>query len=187
MTTTTTRRTTKIIIIISNNYDDDDGNNNNNNNNNNKNKNKKNKKMKNNNNNNNITTATTITMTITIFIVLKDANRDFHNLLTAPRTVSYTHAQVARAQSRAAHKAFITYNMPCATWYKGTYQPINRWLSTEQQGFFFLLTLSTVEIEANHQEMCRAEDRPQRPTYSSRRQSQGEAPCNRGSCQLWLS
>ena len=34
---------------------------------------------------------------------LKGANRDFHNLLTAPRTVSNTCAPVARAQSCADH------------------------------------------------------------------------------------
>ena len=36
-----------------------------------------------------------------ITIALKGANRDFYNLLTAPRTVSNTYAQVVRAQSCA--------------------------------------------------------------------------------------
>ena len=36
-----------------------------------------------------------------IIITFKGAIRDFDNLLTAPRTVSNTYAQVARAQSSA--------------------------------------------------------------------------------------
>ena len=53
------------------------------------------------------TTTTTTTTTIIIIIIItiiafKGAIRDFfNNLLTAPRTVSNTHAQVARAQSCA--------------------------------------------------------------------------------------
>ena len=51
-----------------------------------------------------ITTTTTTTTTIIIIIIIivsfKGAIRDFfYNLLTAPRTVSNTHAQLARAQS----------------------------------------------------------------------------------------
>ena len=53
-----------------------------------------------------------ITVIVTAF---KGAIRDFYNLLTAPRTVSNTYAQVARAQScaesGATHRAFITCNM----------------------------------------------------------------------------
>ena len=37
-----------------------------------------------------------------------------HNLLTAPRTVSNPYAQVARAQSRATHRALITCNTSSA-------------------------------------------------------------------------
>ena len=42
-----------------------------------------------------------------MIIALKGANRDFYNLLTAPRTVSNTYAQVARAQSCANHVQHI--------------------------------------------------------------------------------
>ena len=42
-------------------------------------------------------------MMMIITIALKGANRDFYNLLTAPRTVSNMNAQVARAQSCANH------------------------------------------------------------------------------------
>ena len=38
-----------------------------------------------------------------IVIALKGANRDFYNLLTAPRTVSSKCAQVAKLQSCANH------------------------------------------------------------------------------------
>ena len=40
-------------------------------------------------------------------VALKYAVRDFFNLLTAPRTVSNTYAQVARAQSCANHVQYI--------------------------------------------------------------------------------
>ena len=51
----------------------------------------------------------------------------FYNLLTAPRTVSNTHAQVARAQSCANHLQRIerlsrASVMLRATWYEGTAQ-----------------------------------------------------------------
>ena len=36
-------------------------------------------------------------------IIMKDVNKDFYKLLTAPRTVSNTHAQVVRTQSCANH------------------------------------------------------------------------------------
>ena len=42
-----------------------------------------------------------------IIIALKGAIRDFHNLLTAPRTVSNTYAQVALARSCAGHVQHI--------------------------------------------------------------------------------
>ena len=42
-----------------------------------------------------------------IIIALKAANRDFCYLLTSPRTVSNTYAQVARAQSCANHVQHI--------------------------------------------------------------------------------
>ena len=45
--------------------------------------------------------------TIMIVIAFKGAIRDFYNLLTAPRTVSNTHALVARAQSCANHVKHI--------------------------------------------------------------------------------
>ena len=71
-------------------------------------------------------------------IAVNAAIPDFYNLLTAPRTVSNTHAEVARAQwraimcntSRVYHvqyvvcqvvlrdsSEFITCNMSCVTWY----------------------------------------------------------------------
>ena len=53
-------------------------------------------------------------------------NSRFFTLLTAPRTISDTHAQVARAQScakpRATHRAHITCNTLRATWNEGTAQ-----------------------------------------------------------------
>ena len=54
-------------------------------------------------------------------------SRCFYNLLTAPRTVSNTHAQVVRAQSRANHVQHIerlsrASVMLRATWYAGTAQ-----------------------------------------------------------------
>ena len=54
-------------------------------------------------------------------------SRFFYNLLTAPRTVSNTYAQVARAQSCANHEQHIerlssARAMLCATWYEGTAQ-----------------------------------------------------------------
>ena len=42
-----------------------------------------------------------------VIIVLKGAIRDFYDLLLVPRTVSDTHAQVARAQSCANHVQHI--------------------------------------------------------------------------------
>ena len=44
---------------------------------------------------------------IIIIIAFKGAIRDFYKLLTAPRTVSNTHAQVAQAQSCANHVQHI--------------------------------------------------------------------------------
>ena len=49
----------------------------------------------------------TTTTTIIIIIALKDAIRDFHNLLTAPLAVSNTYAEVARAQPCANHVQYI--------------------------------------------------------------------------------
>ena len=54
-------------------------------------------------------------------------SRFFYNLLTAPRTVSNTNAQVARAQSYANHMQHIkrlsrANVMLRATWYEGTAQ-----------------------------------------------------------------
>ena len=46
----------------------------------------------------------------------------FYNLLTAPRTVSNTYAQVSLAQSCANHVQHIERNISCATWYEGTAQ-----------------------------------------------------------------
>ena len=59
-------------------------------------------------------------MMITIIITLKGAIRDFYNFLTAPRTVSNTYANMCK--SRATHRALITCNLQCATWYEGTVQ-----------------------------------------------------------------
>ena len=47
-----------------------------------------------------IITLMMMTTTAAATIALKGANRNFYNLLTAPRIVSNTCAQVARAQSR---------------------------------------------------------------------------------------
>ena len=49
-----------------------------------------------------------------IIIALKGAIQDLYNLLTAPRTVSNTYAQVARAQSCANHVQHIE-RLSCAT------------------------------------------------------------------------
>ena len=46
----------------------------------------------------------------------------FYNLLTALWSVSNTYALVAQVKSCAAHTAFITCNLQCATWYEGTAQ-----------------------------------------------------------------
>ena len=65
---------------------------------------------------------------IIIIIAFKGAIPDyFYNLLTAPRTVSNTYAQVARAQSCANHVQHIerlsrASVMLRATWYEGTAQ-----------------------------------------------------------------
>ena len=62
-------------------------------------------------------------------IAFKGAIRDFFSLLAAPRTVSNTFAQVAKAQSSEnhvqQHRASITCNVLCATWYEGTAQLIS--------------------------------------------------------------
>ena len=50
---------------------------------------------------------TVILLIMIIIIAFKGAIRDFYNLLTAPRTVSNTYAQVARAQSCANHVQHI--------------------------------------------------------------------------------
>ena len=62
-----------------------------------------------------------------IIIVFKGAIPDFYNLLTAPRTVSNTYAQVAQAQSCANHMQHIerlsrASVMLRATLYEGTAQ-----------------------------------------------------------------
>ena len=59
--------------------------------------------------------------------IQRRCSRFFNNLLTAPRTVSNTYAQVARAQSFANHVQHIqrlsrANVMLRATWYKGTAQ-----------------------------------------------------------------
>ena len=62
-------------------------------------------------------------MMIMRMIALKGSIRDFHNLLAAPRTVSNTYPQVARAQSCANHVQRIerlSRALSCATWYVGT-------------------------------------------------------------------
>ena len=53
------------------------------------------------------TTTTTIIIIIIIIKALKGTIRDFCNLLTAPRTVSNTYAQVARAQPCSNHVQHI--------------------------------------------------------------------------------
>ena len=64
---------------------------------------------------------------IIIIITFKGAVRDFFSLLTAPRTVSNTYAQVAQAQSSANHVQHIerlsrASVMLHVTWYEGTAQ-----------------------------------------------------------------
>ena len=66
-------------------------------------------------------------LNIMIIIAFKALFEIFYNLLTAPRTVSNTHAQVARAQSCANHVQHIerlsrASVMLRATWYEGTAQ-----------------------------------------------------------------
>ena len=62
-----------------------------------------------------------ITTIMIVIIALKGAIRDFYNLLTAPRTVSNTYAQVARVESCANHLQDIerlsraTFSMPLGT------------------------------------------------------------------------
>ena len=77
------------------------------------------------NSNNNIIIIVVIIIII-IVMTFKGTNREFYNLLTAPRTVSNTYAQVAIAQSCATHRAthwtLIACNMPCATTCEGTAQ-----------------------------------------------------------------
>ena len=64
-----------------------------------------------------------VVVVIIVIIDLKGAIPDFYNLLTAPRTVSHTHVHVATScTARGTHRALITCNMPCATWYEGTAQ-----------------------------------------------------------------
>ena len=68
-----------------------------------------------------------IIIIIIIIIAFKGAIRDFYNLLTAPRTVSNTYDQVARAQPCANHVQHIerlsrASVMLRATWYEGTAQ-----------------------------------------------------------------
>ena len=59
-----------------------------------------------------------------IVIALKGAIHDFYNLITASQTVSNMYAQAAKAQivwiSCATHRAPITCNVLCVTWYEGT-------------------------------------------------------------------
>ena len=68
-----------------------------------------------------MTTTTTTTPATTIIITSKGAIRDFCNLLTASRTISNTHARVARVQRCANHVQHIerlsraTCRVPCAT------------------------------------------------------------------------
>ena len=50
-----------------------------------------------------------------IIIDLKGANQDFYNLFTAPRIVSNTYAEVARAQSCANYVQHIEL-LSCATY-----------------------------------------------------------------------
>ena len=65
-----------------------------------------------------------VMMMMIIIIAFKGAIPDFYNLLTAPRTVSNTYAQVARVQSCAnhVHWALITCSMPRAIWHEGKAQ-----------------------------------------------------------------
>ena len=81
------------------------------------------------------TTTTTTTTTAIIVIAFKGAIRDFDNLLTAPRTVSNTYAQVARAQSCANHvhtsRAYhVKHVVLRATWYEGTVQLLRQSLNS---------------------------------------------------------
>ena len=70
-----------------------------------------------------IITMIIVVVIIIIIIALKGAIRDFYNLLTAPRTVSNTYAQVAPGaivcESRATHRALVTCNLQCASWNEG--------------------------------------------------------------------
>ena len=62
-----------------------------------------------------------IIMITIIILTLKGAVRDFYNLLTAPRIVSNTYAQVTRTQSYADYVQHIESspraNMSCAEWW----------------------------------------------------------------------
>ena len=83
-----------------------------------------------------------------IIIAFKGAIRDFfYNLLTAPRTVSNTYVQVARAQPCANHVQHIerlsrASVMLRATWYEGTAQLLSL---TEVKSLLFELYLLLAE------------------------------------------
>ena len=88
-----------------------------------------------------------IMIIIITIIALKGANRDFYNLLTAPRTVSNTYAQVARAQSFANRVQHIerlsraTCSVPLGT--KGQLSD-EVWQSRNRIYFSFVLLSETI-------------------------------------------
>ena len=62
-------------------------------------------------------------MKVIIKIAFKGAIQDFQNLPTAPRTLQQVRSSGHGAivcKSRVTHRALITCNMACTTWYKGT-------------------------------------------------------------------
>ena len=61
------------------------------------------------------TDAEVYTTIMIIMITLTDAIQDFDSLLTAPRTVSKTYAQVARVKWRANHMIHIGRHVVCHT------------------------------------------------------------------------
>ena len=76
-----------------------------------------------------VAAAAAVVVVVVVVVVFKGENRAFYNLLTAPRTVSNTYAQVARAQSCANQVQHIerlsraSYRVTC-TWYEGRSKPL---------------------------------------------------------------
>ena len=69
-----------------------------------------------------IITIIIIIIIIIIIMALKGAIRDFHCAANCLQHVCSSGPGAIVCKSRATHRAFITGNMQCATWYEGTAQ-----------------------------------------------------------------